>query len=188
MRVTTTTHLTNGDVAAKARSPESKTSFFHFVFSCCRGGSSGACPLIALGFAATLAAAAPEPTSVDGTTPLHLAVRVNDLDQAKTLIHAGANVNAANRLGVTPLSLGAGNGNAPILELLLTAGASADAADAAMRDGRTMIMLAARTGSADAVNVLVRHGGNVNATESRTGTTALMHWSRPARTRTRGPR
>jgi ankyrin repeat protein len=123
--------------------------------------------LIALGLVALvgrLAATGPEPASVDGTTALHLAVRVNDLQKADALIRAGADVSRANRYGVTPLSLAAANGNAPLLDLLLKAGANAAGADAALGDGRTMIMLAARTGSADAVNV----------TERRTGTTALM--------------
>ena len=94
--------------------------------------------------------------------------------QSEALIRAGADVNAANRYGVTPLSLAAGNGNAGLLDVLIKAGASAKTADASLREGRTLLMLAARTGSAEAVKLLVAQGGDVNAVESRTGTTALM--------------
>ena len=49
---------------------------------------------------------------IDGTTALHWAVRVDDLDMADMLIRAGANASAANREGVTPMQLAAMNGNA----------------------------------------------------------------------------
>jgi len=122
---------------------------------------------------ATLAAG-PDAPAPDGTTALHKAVSVNDVQKADTLIRAGADINAANRYGATPLSLAAGNGNAKLIDALLRSGANPKAADAALREGRTVLMLAARTGNADAVKLLVAHGASVNATESRTGTTALM--------------
>jgi uncharacterized protein len=124
--------------------------------------------------AATLSAAGPDAPAPDGTTALHRAISVNDVQKADTLIRTGADVNAVNRYGVTPLSLAAGNGNAKLLDALIRAGAIPKAADASLREGRTLLMLAARTGHADAVTLLVAHGAMVNATESRTGTTALM--------------
>jgi ankyrin repeat protein len=130
--------------------------------------------VVAIACGVSLAAAGPDVPSPDGTTALHRAVSVNDLQKSEALIRAGADVNAANRYGVTPLSLAAGNGNAGLLDALVKAGANPQSADAALRDGRTLLMLAARTGSADAVKLLLAHGGAVNATESRTGTTALM--------------
>ena len=42
----------------------------------------------------------------DGATALHWAVYVNDADTTALLIRAGANVNAPNHYGVTPLGLG----------------------------------------------------------------------------------
>src|ERR1700687_4661692 len=59
----------------------------------------------------------------DGTTPLHWAVRANDLDSAQSLLRAGANPDAANRYGITPLSLAAENASAPMIQALLQAGA-----------------------------------------------------------------
>src|ERR1700722_11969922 len=47
----------------------------------------------------------------DGTTALHWAVRADDLETVRVLLQAGANPKAANRYGVTPLSLAVANGN-----------------------------------------------------------------------------
>jgi ankyrin repeat protein len=107
----------------------------------------------------------------DGTTPLHWAVRFDDLDTVRLLLRAGANAEAANRYGVTPLALAAINGNATIIETLLKAGADVNAA---LPEGQTVLMTAARTGSPEAVKVLVAHGADVNAQESWLGETALM--------------
>jgi ankyrin repeat protein len=109
---------------------------------------------------------------VDGTTALHWAVRLDDLDTADLLIRAGAKVSAANREGVTPLQLAALNGNAPMIEKLVKAGADPNAP--LSTSGDTALMLAARTGTTDAIKVLVETGANVNAKESWGGTTPLM--------------
>lgn len=58
----------------------------------------------------------------------------------------GADVSAANGYRVRPISLAAENGNAAILEALLDAGADANAA---LPEGETVLMTAARTGDAD---------------------------------------
>jgi ankyrin repeat protein len=111
----------------------------------------------------------------DGTTELHRAVSTNEpAAKIEALITAGADVNAVNRYGVTPLSLAAANGNDRILDVLLKSGANLETADAALLDGRTLLMLTARTGNAAAIGRLIDAGANVNAAETRTGTTALM--------------
>ena len=56
---------------------------------------------------ADVKAAAPE-----GATALHFAVDADNVEIASLLIRSGANVTAANRYGVTPLSLACTNGNA----------------------------------------------------------------------------
>jgi len=110
-------------------------------------------------------------TGTDGTTALHEAAHVDDIQAMTRLIAAGADVTAANRYGVTPLWLACLNGSATAIELLLKAGANANAV---LPGGETVLMTAARTGKPDAVNVLLRHGASVNAKEGWRGQTALM--------------
>src|SRR5688572_8657739 len=50
----------------------------------------------------------------DGATALAFAVHLDDLETVDLLIRAGADVNAANDLDITPLMLAAVNGNAAI--------------------------------------------------------------------------
>jgi ankyrin repeat protein len=101
----------------------------------------------------------------DGTTPLHWAVRANDIDAVQRLLHAGANPDAANRYGVTPLSLAAENASAALIQALLQAGA---------HPTNAILMDAARTGNAEVVRMLLTHGADANAHESSLGETALM--------------
>ena len=109
---------------------------------------------------------------VDGTTALHWAVRQDDLELAAWLIAAGARVSTANRDGATPMQLAALNGNGPMLELLIKAGADPNARLG--QHGDTALMMAARTGKTDAITVLLARGAAVNATETWGGTTPLM--------------
>ncbi len=88
----------------------------------------------------------------DGATALHWAAHWDDLDTAALLLRAGADVNAANDFGVTPLSIACTNASAPMVERLLAAGANPNAASAA---GESPLMIASRTGSAAAVKALV---------------------------------
>src|SRR5215470_14905194 len=73
----------------------------------------------------------------DGTTPLHWAVRADDLQKVATLIGAGAKVNASDRYGITPLNLASVNGNTQIIRKLLAAGANPNAVDST---GETILM------------------------------------------------
>lgn len=108
----------------------------------------------------------------DGTTALHWAAFRDDLDMAKMLIAAGANVRAETREGaITPLFMACTNGNAAMIDLLLTSGADANSVKA---NGTTALMTASASGSADAVKALLDHGADVNAKESVHGQTALM--------------
>jgi uncharacterized protein len=111
-------------------------------------------------------------SQADGTTALHWAVRHDSLEMVKLLIGAGANVKAANRFGVTPLSLACLNGNAATIEALMKAGLDANAVLSDL--GETPLMTAARTGNPDAVSVLIARGADVSARESSNGQTALM--------------
>jgi ankyrin repeat protein len=122
-----------------------------------------ACSLLAAG---SLMAASP-----DGTTELHQAAYRDDVAAARRLIHAGADVKAVNRYGVTPLSLACTNGSAEMIDLLLQAGAGANST---LPGGETALMTASRTGKVEAVRLLLARGADVNAKESKRGQTALM--------------
>ena len=74
-------------------------------------------------------------------TMLSRSVLNHELGLAKMLIDRGANVNATDKLGMTPLLWAASSdfGDPAMVELLLKAGAKADAKN---RDGRTALELA----------------------------------------------
>jgi uncharacterized protein len=107
----------------------------------------------------------------DGTTALHWAVRLDDLNLVNRLIRAGANVKASNRYGVTPIQLACLNGSASAVGRLLEGGESANATGPY---GETALMVCARAGKPDAAKVLIAHGAMVDAVESWRGQTALM--------------
>ena len=107
----------------------------------------------------------------DGTTPLHWAVRHDDLAATQALIKAGADVKAQNRYGITPMNLAAMNGNPAMIGKLLEAGVDPNTATPG---GETALMTAARTGKLDAVKLLLDRGANVNSKDNVHGQTALM--------------
>src|SRR5436190_4279830 len=114
---------------------------------------------------------ASDSASPDGTTPLHLAVRADDLAKVNTLLAAGADAKAANRYGITPLYLACENANPAIIERLLKAGADPNSTSS---EGETALMTVARTGVVEAAKVLLDHGAKVDAREEWHGQTALM--------------
>src|SRR3954453_2555349 len=99
----------------------------------------------------------------DGTTALHWAVRMNDLNLVNRLLRAGANPKAANRYEITPIQLACLNGSAEAVGRLLEAGESANATGPY---GETALMVCARTGNPDAARVLIAHGATVDAVET----------------------
>ena len=112
----------------------------------------------------------PNAGETDGTTALHWAARRDDVEAASLLLEAGADVDAANRYGVTPLLLASENGTA-MVETFLAAGADPNVASP---EGETPLMLSARADSAAAVLALGGAGAEIDATEGWRGQTALM--------------
>ena len=106
----------------------------------------------------------------DGMTALHWAATKNDVDLAKVLLYAGANLKATTRIGgYTPLLIASKSGNTAMIETLVGAGADANSATT---NGTTALMFAAQAGNADAVKALIARGADVNAKELK-GETAL---------------
>jgi ankyrin repeat protein len=109
-------------------------------------------------------------TTADGTTALHWASYRDDVDAADRLIRGGANVNAANDLGATPLWIASVNGSTAMVGRLLAAGANPTLALVA---GETPLMAAARSGNARIAEQLLAKGADPNAHGPRRQT-ALM--------------
>ncbi|HZF28474.1 MAG TPA: ankyrin repeat domain-containing protein [Gammaproteobacteria bacterium] len=124
--------------------------------------------------------------------------------EALAAIAAGADVNAPQGDGTTPLHWAVYKVDTDLVATLLKRGAKADvvnkygssplaeavkigndalvktlldagaSAESPNQDGETALMLAARVGATDVAKLLVERGANVNATESWKGQTALM--------------
>ncbi len=107
-----------------------------------------------------------------GDLPFFTAVESGRTDMAALLLSKGADINAADRNGRTPISLvlqGYGGRSAEMLALLIDKGASLKTFD---NDGLTPLHLAARQGSVALVKTLLDKGVDVNI-RSRHGDTPL---------------
>ena len=149
-------------------------------------------------------------TAVAADDSLAGLIQAGNRDAALKKIAAGADVNAAQGDGTTPLHWAVYKIDADLARALLERGAKPDVinsygssplAEAAKvgnarlvgmlldagsnvevpnQEGQTALMLAARAGSLEVAELLVRHGANVNAREKWRGQTALM-WAVAAR-------
>lgn len=111
----------------------------------------------------------------DGTTALHWAVFYDQSELVKRLVKAGADVDASNLYGVTPLSLACELGHDDSGITLIENGADVEKS---RLGGERPLMLAARQGSLRLVEALIKAGANVDAKEVK-GQTALM-WAAAA--------
>jgi ankyrin repeat protein len=104
-----------------------------------------------------------------GNSLLMHAVLYGNADTVKLLLERGADANATNNAGATPLLRAAGNHDK--IKLLIKHGANVNARSAL---GNTPLLVAARArGSAKSVELLLKHGAEINATNNF-GATALM--------------
>ncbi|WP_258725853.1 ankyrin repeat domain-containing protein [Cellulomonas sp. NS3] len=116
------------------------------------------------------AGADPQAATLDGFTVLLNAAGPGDARSVAALLNAGANVRAqSHRLGWTPLSRAADNGNLPVLELLLAAGADPHEDEP--------LVAAAEAGSLACVRALLAAGADptVRTDGSTPAELALLH-------------
>jgi ankyrin repeat protein len=140
-----------------------------------RGGNAIAAAVVAamLAVAGTAGATGPvdEPVRADGTTALQVAAFEGDIEEAKRLLKAGADVRAQNNYGASAMKLAADSGNTEMIALLLKAGADPESPNA---DGETSLHLVARAGNVEAAKLLLKAGAKVDPRESFGGQTPLM--------------
>lgn len=111
-------------------------------------------------------------------TLLHRAAWWGKKKVVEDLIELGADIDATDRVGGTPLHAAVQEGctsywdviegpRVDVMELLLERGAKVDVAN---KHGRTPLHGAANRGDANAVNLLIEHGANVNAGDAENRT------------------
>jgi ankyrin repeat protein len=134
-------------------------------------------------------------------SPLQKSARDGNLDEVRSMIESGKNVNEQDEHGVTPLMLAAQNNHPAIVSFLLANGANPSLAeeygntalhyakqcvecaksivdkggivDAANKNGATPLIFAASVGSHDVAKYLLKAGANINAM-SKGGLTPLL--------------
>ena len=104
-----------------------------------------------------------------GDTPLHIVVARRDLTWVQILAAKGANVNARNNKGQTPLQLASNLGFSEGVEILLKLGAKVDEPNAT---GETPLIAATHRKDAALARVLLKAGANP-ARNDNSGRSAL---------------
>lgn len=111
--------------------------------------------------------------NVAGETSLHLAARYARADAAKRLLDAGADANAQDFTGRSPLHASIAADAQGVFQILLRNRATN--LNARMNDGTTPMILAARLAIEGMVEELINADADINAADDH-GKTAL-HWA-----------
>ena len=123
----------------------------------------------------------PNAAQGDGLTALHVAAQQGNLEIARVLIEARANVEAQSRLGgYTPLHLAAQSGHLTVAQALIDGGAAVGAVTSTT--GVTPLHLAAQALNGEGViRLLVQRGAPIEAAERQADQTPLMFAAAAAR-------
>ncbi len=107
-----------------------------------------------------LLSAAPKPDvnqpTADGSSALHWAVYYNDAELVNQLIKAGANVNAKNLFGASPMSEAAVVGNVKVLKALLDGGRGCRVRERRRADGADDPVAHEQCGGGEAADLQAR--------------------------------
>lgn len=101
-----------------------------------------------------------------GDTALHEAARADELDVLVTLLDLGADVDARNKLGATPLIVASHKGHKAICKALIAAGAAVTGAKSMMKGGYSPLHAAAANGSTDCLQDLIDAGASLRQSAS----------------------
>jgi uncharacterized protein len=107
----------------------------------------------------------------DGSTPLQWAAFEDDVDEARRLIAAGADVKATSNYGINAMLLAADISSTRLIELLLKNGADANSANP---DGETALHLVSRSGNIEAAQLLLKAGAKIDPRDKLGEQTPLM--------------
>lgn len=107
----------------------------------------------------------------DNSTPLHYAsLRIRSAKALRVLLEFGADANARDRLGRTPLHLASRKGSQDAVEALIEHNAVVDARES--RNGSTPLHFASAAHETETVRKLLNHGADGNA-QTKDGSTPL---------------
>jgi len=98
------------------------------------------------------------------TKSLHQAAAEGDIEQVKSLISKGADVNAKDKRGKTPLHYASEKGHTDVSSLLISQGARINVTDAMAAS--TPLHYAARRGDKQTAELLLNKGADINAKNS----------------------
>ena len=97
------------------------------------------------------------------TESIHQAIYAGDIDQVKSLISKGANINEKDQQGMIPLHLAILNRNEDIAVLLIAEGADVNARG---KNSMTPLHFVAFRGSGEIAGLLIEKGADVNAKDT----------------------
>lgn len=116
----------------------------------------------------------PQITEDYSNISLHFAAEQGNLNAVKYFVEKGADINANNWYGGTPLKLAVSNGHLDVVRYLVEKGASVDLKDSSWNaKGWVPLHFAAHKGYLDIVKCLIEKGADVNAKNNYDSSTPL---------------